>query len=58
MSIRTLTESISSDYHKKYNVIDSYYLRIEIVKESYSVQRLKMYTGILHWVDWKALLAC
>ena len=37
MSTRILTESISSDYHKKYNVIGSYYLRIGIVKESYSI---------------------
>jgi len=48
MSTRILTESISSDYHKKYNVIGSYYLRIGIVKESYSIQRLKMDTGMLY----------
>ena len=34
--METFVESISN-YYKEDNMIDSYYLRIEIVKESYSV---------------------
>jgi len=48
MSMRTLVESISKDCHKEDNVIDSYYLRIGIVKESYSAQRLKIDTSMLY----------